>query len=191
MKTLAYPTTRVALASFASALALVTAGASFAQPAPASHSQSPSSHTMPASAQHGHAARHGHHGEHSHRSAEGHGGGLMVRGLLQGLNLSDTQRDQVFAIMHAQAPALRQHSKEVRSARQDLQRLALSGDLEDSRLRQAAQRASQAMSELAMLRTRTHHEVFKVLTPEQQTQLRARLEQRQQRGGHQHGGHHS
>lgn len=107
---------------------------------------------------------------------------MMGEGMLRGLNLSEAQRDRVFTIMHAQAPAMREQAKQVRKARQDLQALAMAGELDDSRLRAAADQASRAMADLAVLRARTHNEVFKVLTPEQQAQLRARIEQRQQHG---------
>lgn len=150
-------------------------------------------HGSPHGAQ-GHGSPHGHphHALAEHRRGdhdEGrHGGAMMSKGLLRGLNLSEAQRDRVFSIMHAQAPVVREHAKQVREARQALQTLALAGELDESRLRAAADRASKAMADMAVLRTRTHHEVFKVLTPEQQSQLRARLAERQQHG---HGSHRS
>ena len=111
--------------------------------------------------------------------------------LLQGLNLSEAQRDRVFAIMHAQAPALREQGKAVRKAREEMCALTFSGEFDEGRARAAAQKASQAMADMAMLRARTHNEVFKVLTPEQQAQLRARLERRHDHGpGMQHPGMH-
>ena len=191
--------------SFA-AMALALGGASIAQtPAPAGapitrpqtlpgHQGEP--HAIQRGEHHGgqpgaysHGPAHGqaHHAHAGHRHGE-HDGGMMGKGMLRGLNLSEAQRDLVFSIMHTQAPAMREQTKQVRKARQDLQALAMAGDLDDSRLRAAADRASRAMADLAVLRTRTHNEVFKVLTAEQQAQLRARIEQRHQHG---HGSHRS
>ena len=198
----AFTFSRNFLATTATALALATAGLAFAQaPTPASPDPANAQRPMPmpmtmpgqpasppnaAREGHGPSAHAGHGHQHTQRG-EGHGGGLMGPKMLSGLNLSEAQRDRVFTIMHAQAPAMREQAKQVRQARQDLQTLSLSGEMDESRLRAAAQRASQAMADLAVLRARTHNEVFKVLTPEQQSQLRTRLEQRHH---HNHGTRH-
>lgn len=207
MNSQAFPVLRNPLAPAIAALALATAGLAFAQaPAPASADPSnaprpvPMPMTMPmtmpgqpasapdmARESHGRSA-HADHGQRRTAPGEGYGGGMMGPKMLSGLNLSEAQRDRVFTILHTQAPAMREQAKQVRRARQDLQALSLSGELDESRLRAAAQRASQAMTDLAVLRARTHNEVFKVLTPEQQSQLRTRLEQRHQ---HHHGTRHS
>lgn len=186
------------LASTLAAIVLTGGGAALAQAQSPSGADPATPRAVPAPSQgsphgiHGPASAHGHphHARAEHRRGDhdggGHGGAMMGKGLLRGLNLSEAQRDRVFTIMHSQAPVMREQAKQVRQARQDLQALALAGELDDSRLRAAADRVSRAMADMAVLRARTHHEVFKVLTPEQQSQLRARLAERQHHG---HGSH--
>ena len=173
--------TRV-LPALAAALALTASTWSIAQ-------QPPSATPAPA-AHPGHHGAHHHAGAHPHHGAR-HGGrhgsdGLMMpgAGLLRGLDLSEAQRDRVFSILHAQAPALREKAREARSAREAVHQLALAGELDEARLQEAAQRASRAMADLAVQRARTHNALFKELTPEQQSQLKARSEQRGHSGRH-------
>jgi protein CpxP len=180
---------RLATAALATALSLAASPLSFAQQPPAPGHET---HSMQPRHGHGMHSEHGRHGHAGHSAHAGrHGGdGLMMpgAGMLRGLNLSEAQRDRVFSILHAQAPQLRTQMREARQARQALQQLALAGELDEAKLQEAAQRASRASAELAVLRTRTQNALYKELTPEQQSQLKARMEQRGQQGGH-HGGH--
>lgn len=172
----------LALSAFAAALALAASTGSIAQ-------QPPSTTPAPG-AHHGHHGAHHNAGAHPHHGAR-HGGrhgndGLMMpgAGFLRGLDLSEAQRDRVFSILHAQAPALREKAREARNAREAMHQIALAGELDETRLQEAAQRASRAMADLAVQRARTHNAVFKELTPEQQSQLKARSEHRGHSGRH-------
>lgn len=181
---------RLATATLATALSLAAIPLSFAQPpsAPGHDTQS-----MPHQHGHGMQSAPGRHGQGGHSAQAGrHGGdGMMMpgAGMLRGLGLSEAQRDRVFSILHAQAPQLRNQMREARQAQQALQQLALAGELDEARLQEAAQRASRAGTDLAVLRTRTQNALYKELTAEQQSRLKARMEQRGQYG-HPHGGHH-
>lgn len=160
---------RLRIAALAAGLSITTALAAgaFAQGAPAA-SGADRSEPPHGLAHHG-AAMHP-----VHMGAEGFG--PMGRGLLRGLDLTEAQRDRVFGIMHAQAPALREQAKHLRQAQRELNTLALATELDEARLKAAVDRAARSMADMALLRTRTHNEVFKLLTPEQQAQLKARLE---------------
>jgi Spy/CpxP family protein refolding chaperone len=168
---------RLATAALAAALALTVTPPSFAQQPAA-----PNQEARPMQPHPGHGMHSGHHAQSGRQGDDG----LMMpgAGMLRGLNLSDAQRDRVFSILHAQAPQLRTHMREARQARQALQQLALAGDLDEARLQEAAQRASRASADLAVLRARTQNALYKELTPEQQAQLKARMEHRGHRGGH-------
>lgn len=198
-------------AACAIALALTTSVASHAQQPPA---QSPSTtgQSMPHGSAHGsphgpahgsaHGGRHhagqphhaphaGHAGHHARGGQHGHDGLMLPgAGLLRGLNLSEAQRDRVFAILHAQAPQMRAQTRDAQKAREALHQVALAGELDEARLQELAQRAARASTDLALLRARTHNALFKELTPEQQAQLKARMESRQQHGGHHRAGMH-
>ncbi len=176
---------RLNTAALVAALTLASSPISFAQqPAAPGHE----AHSMQHRHGHGMHSEHGrpgHDGRSSHRGHHG-GDGMMMpgAGMLRGLNLSEAQRDRVFSILHAQAPQLRTQMREARQARQALQQLALAGELDETKLQEAAQRASRAGADLAVLRTRTQNALYKELTAEQQSQLKARMERRGQHGGH-------
>ncbi len=186
-------------AACAIALALTTSVASQAQQPP---SQSPSTtgQSMPHGSPHGgrhhagqphHAPHAGHAGHHARGGQHGHDGLMLPgAGLLRGLNLSEAQRDRVFAILHAQAPQMRAQTRDAQKAREALQQVALAGELDEARLQELAQRAARASTDLALLRARTHNALFRELTPEQQAQLKARLDSREQHGGHHRAGMH-
>jgi Spy/CpxP family protein refolding chaperone len=173
-------------------------------------------HSMP-----GHSMRgpqtgsgHGAHGQHGGMHAQGHGsnsqhGGMHAQGhghrmsegsaggfgrMLQGLGLDEAQRDRIFSIRHAAAPAMREKGKALRAARQELASLALATEYDSARAKAAAEQLARATADMAELRARTHHEVFRVLTPEQQKQLqdrRARMHAQGASHGHREGAHRS
>ncbi len=132
-----------------------------------------------------HAPQAGHGGHHARGGQHGHDGLMLPgAGLLRGLNLSEAQRDRVFAILHAQAPQMRAQTRDAHKTREALHQVALAGELDEAKLQELAQQASRASTDLAVLRARTHNALFKELTPEQQAQLKARMESRPQHSGH-------
>jgi len=122
-----------------------------------------------AHARHGHGAR----GEH----------GMMGGAFLRGLDLTEAQRDKVFAVMHANAPAMREQGKILRATREELAKLALSTDYDDAKAKALTERSAQAMSTMAQLRARSTNEIFRVLTPEQQAKVVERRARWGERGG--------
>ncbi|HVL57831.1 MAG TPA: Spy/CpxP family protein refolding chaperone, partial [Burkholderiaceae bacterium] len=118
----------------------------------------------------GHGRMHGMRGMHH---GEGYGIGLGMR-LLRGLDLSEEQRDRIFEILHAQAPQVRAKGKELRQARQELQRLALSTEFDEARVKAASDRTARAIADIAQLRTAAANQVYRLLTPEQQQTVQQR-----------------
>ncbi|RZI42436.1 periplasmic heavy metal sensor [Herbaspirillum sp. HC18] len=95
---------------------------------------------------------------------------------LRGLNLDESQRDKVFAIMHAQAPQARELRKAHDKAREALLALVRSGQYSDSKAKPIADTLGRTASEMALLHARSDSQILAVLTPEQ----RARSEKMQQ-----------
>jgi periplasmic protein CpxP/Spy len=93
---------------------------------------------------------------------------------LMGVNLSEDQQDKVFAILHAAAPQLRERMKAARKARDALRELSESADYDNGKATSLAQAQASAESQLTLLRTRTDHDIYLVLTPEQRTQIAER-----------------
>ncbi len=109
-------------------------------------------------------------GDFAAHGGPGMGGGMMPPHL-HGLNLTEAQRDKIFEIMHAQAPAMREKGKAVFKAEADLRALTASPDYSDAKARSLADAAAKAMSEMTLARAKAERQVFEVLTPEQRKQL--------------------
>ena len=109
-------------------------------------------------------------GDFAAHGGPGMGGGMMPPHL-HGLNLTEAQRDKVFEIMHAQAPAMREKGKAVFKAEADLRALTVSPDYSDAKARSLADAAAKAMAEMTLARAKAERQVFEVLTPEQRKQL--------------------
>mgnify|MGYP003476963651 FL=1 len=115
-------------------------------------------------------------GHHGCGGFAGHGGpgmmgGEMMPPHLRGLNLTEAQRDKIFEIMHAQAPAMRDKAKALRKAEDDLRALTAAADYSDAKARSLADAGAKAMSEMTLARAKAERQVFEVLTPEQRKQL--------------------
>jgi protein CpxP len=95
---------------------------------------------------------------------------------LTGANLTEEQQDKVFSILHAAAPELREHMKAARKAHEALRDLGQSAAYDNNKAASLAQAEASAQSQLTLLRTRTDHEIFMLLTPEQRTRIADRGE---------------
>ena len=115
---------------------------------------------------------------------ERHGmpGGEMSPHYLHGLNLDESQRDKVFAILHEQAPTMRERLKSLNRAEADLRRLTAQPDYDEGKVKVQADLIGRAMSEVALLRARTDHRIFDVLTSEQRKHLVERKPDGEPRG---------
>lgn len=120
-------------------------------------------------------------GDMHHRGGRKHGGAMRM---LRGLDLSDAQRDQIFEIRHAQAPAMRAQMKAVRAARKELRELALAPTYDAAKAQASADALAKATSQMALMRIDAMRKVLAVLTPEQRQKLDERRAQwRARRGG--------
>lgn len=95
---------------------------------------------------------------------------------LRGLSLTDAQREKVKTIVQAQAPAMQEKAKEARNARMELWSLSMSGQYDEAKAKSLADGGTKAMAEIALMRARSGSQIYQVLTPEQQTQLKQRME---------------
>lgn len=119
-------------------------------------------------------------GGHMSRGGREYGGATRM---LRGLDLSEAQRDQIFEIRHAQAPAMRAQMKAVRAARQDLRELALAPQYDAAQAQALADALAKATSQMALMRMDAMRKVLAVLTPEQRQKLDERRAQWQSRRG--------
>ena len=106
------------------------------------------------------------------------GGDRGIRAMLNGLKLSEEQRDKVFAVVHAQAPQLRANAKQRRAALRELRTVALADNYDEARVKELSESLSQAVAAAAMIRSRSANEIYQALTPEQRLLVQERLARR-------------
>lgn len=137
----------------------------------------------PAFAQGGHEEREGRPGR---GGPEQHGpeGMMPMPGgeppFLHGLDLNEAQQDKVFAILHAEAPYLREQGKAAYKAHEALRALSQAPQYDDAKAAALAQAAAQAMANITLQQVRTEQKLLALLTPEQRKQLAERQARRPQ-----------
>lgn len=92
-----------------------------------------------------------------------HGGAFFLRGL----NLTEAQRDKIFAIEYAQMPEAREQRKAVEHAHRDLRAMVVSGQYDEARVRALTDALGRAVAREAQLRAQAGAKIMQVLTPEQ------------------------
>lgn len=127
----------------------------------------------------------GRHGEgqrmsHGMPSGSRHGGGAQGMGMLRGLDLTQAQRDQLFALMHGQMPAQRAQAQELHKAMDELRQLGAGGGFDADKARALTDRIGKLHADRAMMHAETDAKLRALLTPEQRKQFDARQ-------GHAHG----
>lgn len=84
-----------------------------------------------------------------------------------GVELTEAQQDKIFAILHAEAPYLREQSKAAAKAREALRALASADKYDDAKAAALAREAATAESNILLQHVRTEQKLLAVLTPEQ------------------------
>lgn len=100
---------------------------------------------------------------------------------LHGIVLSESQKDAIFGILHADAPAVRTHMKAAQQAHEALRALTLSDRYDEAKARELAETAADNMAVLTLLRSHSESRIYQLLTPEQRKQAN---EQREEAGPH-------
>lgn len=107
--------------------------------------------------------------------------------MLRGVELSDSQREQVRGIMRTQAEDMRTRGEELRQTREALRNLALSEDYSEAKLKELAAAHGRAVAALAEQHALSARRIHQLLTPEQRKQLEERRkdceEQRRKKAG--------
>lgn len=105
---------------------------------------------------------------------------------LHGLNLSDTQEEKVFQLMHGQAPYLHEQQRAHDKAMRSLHALRKAESFDEAAASRLAQAAAQAQANITLAHIRTHHKVLALLTPEQRKQLEERKPRPHRNEGREH-----
>lgn len=86
---------------------------------------------------------------------------------LHGVELTEAQRDAIFSILHADAPAVRERMKTVHKANKALQALTMSEKYDEAKAKELAETAADNMAILSLLRSRSESRIYALLTLEQ------------------------
>lgn len=98
---------------------------------------------------------------------------------LQGVELNEAQRDEVFSIGHDQIPLLRKHDKALHAAREKLQAIVVSAQYDEAKGRALAETIAKETQELTLLRARSEQKIYALLSPAQRKQIEERQQRRQ------------
>lgn len=111
-----------------------------------------------------------------------HGEGIPQLPFLHELNLTESQRDQIFKVFHEQAPAVREKAKEIRKSHEELRALTFSAQYDEAKVKALAEQGAKAAAELAELRAANLNKVYQILTPEQRKKADERKAEFEARG---------
>lgn len=92
---------------------------------------------------------------------------------MRGVELTEAQRDKVFALWHAEIPAEREVMKRVFKTMEEMRGLATTQPLDLERARALADRHGQAVAQLMLMHVKRDASVRELMTPEQRTQFDA------------------
>lgn len=126
---------------------------------------------------------HEHHRHHRPRGRE-QADGERLPPMLRGVELTDTQQEQVRELMRSQSDAQRVKREALRKSHEDLRNFALSDDYSDAGLKERSATHARAVAEMAELHARNARQVYQLLTPEQRKQLNERRKPREERHRH-------
>jgi Spy/CpxP family protein refolding chaperone len=84
-----------------------------------------------------------------------------------GVDLTEAQEDKIFAILHAEAPYLREQARAAAKAREALHALARADKYDDAQAAALAKSAATASANVELQHVRTQQKLLAVLTPEQ------------------------
>jgi protein CpxP len=92
---------------------------------------------------------------------------------LHGLNLSESQQDQIFQLMHGKAPQFREIGKKARQTHEDFAKLTFSENYNAGKAKSLSDNAARNHSEMLVLRASVDQEIYKLLNAEQRKKVAA------------------
>lgn len=89
---------------------------------------------------------------------------------LRDIELSESQQQKIFSIMHAREPEEFEQAAALRKAHEALRAMSTSGEFDEARAAALAQAAGKASAGMALGRARAEAQVLALLTPDQRKQ---------------------
>jgi protein CpxP len=117
-------------------------------------------------------------GPHMGRGGPGPGmGGPMLEFGLRGLDLTDSQKEQVKSIVDSHKDELRQVGEKMRQAHEAFNQATMADTIDESAIRAQTAAVASAMADEAILHAKVRTEVHAILTAEQLEQLKTRQQE--------------
>ena len=123
-----------------------------------------------------HGYNHGDKGSACQKGKMHHKGGMHQSGVppyLHGVKLTDTQKDQIFTLTHAQVPLMREQHKQEVALKKELHEVAKAEKFDDAKAQQIASKLAALEQEKVLAHARNHAKILALLTPEQRTEAQA------------------
>ncbi len=108
-------------------------------------------------------------------------GGHALRFMSHYLDLTSDQQAQMKQIMQNEKPNFKPLIQQLAQSRQQARQIAEAGTFDESQAQAYANQQAQIMAQLTVQKLKTANEMYKVLTPDQQTKLNDFLDKREQR----------
>lgn len=113
---------------------------------------------------------------HDHRGHGAHAKGTeAMPPYLHGLKLSDSQKDQIFQLMHNKAPQFCELDKKARQTQEELGIVTFSQNFDAARAKSLTDSAARNYSEMLILRASVDQQIFSRLNAEQRKKVAAEI----------------
>ena len=86
---------------------------------------------------------------------------------LHAVELTDAQEDQIFSLVHSQAPGVREKARAASKAMAELHELSLSEQFDPTKARELADAHARALADIALMRAEMDAKIRTLLTAEQ------------------------
>ncbi|MFZ2301652.1 MAG: Spy/CpxP family protein refolding chaperone [Gallionella sp.] len=96
--------------------------------------------------------------------------GKLIPPFLRNLDLTESQQDKIFVLLHNQEPSMRERHKAVRKAAEELNRLAASDHYKPSELQTLADKLAKKLADTFVQHATTEIKILALLTAEQRKQ---------------------
>ncbi|AEJ00464.1 hypothetical protein Nit79A3_0585 [Nitrosomonas sp. Is79A3] len=96
--------------------------------------------------------------------------GKLIPPFLRDLDLTESQQDKIFELLHNQEPGMRERHKAVRKAAEELNRLAASDYYKPSELRTLADKLAKELADTFVQHAATEVKILALLTADQRKQ---------------------
>jgi len=108
---------------------------------------------------------------HMHGHEFGMGGGPMMGFFAKQLNLTEDQKAQMKSVMEKEHPTMKPLMEEQRQIDRQL-RQYVEGVFDPAKVQALAAQKAQVQAQITVQETRIHNQMYQLLTPDQQTQLK-------------------